>query len=63
MPAQVVTNLCSLVSMTFFSETVLLISVAVYVSLDQSQVQSLQRKVEKNTSFRTHFGIDFVVCV
>lgn len=41
------TTCVRLVSITFFSETILLISVAIYVSFDQSQLQSLQRKVEK----------------
>lgn len=37
-------HLCSLASLAFFPENILLISVAIYVSFEQSQVQSLQRK-------------------
>lgn len=61
--ASVSTTCVLLVSMAFFSENILLISVAIYVSFDQSQIQILQRKVEKNTFFMTCFGIGFVVCV
>lgn len=37
-------HLCSFASLAFFPENVLLISLAVCVSFDQSQVQSFQRK-------------------
>lgn len=56
-------HLCSLGSVALFSETVLLISVAIYVSFDQSEGTKLTRESGKNTSFRTCFGIGFVVCI
>lgn len=64
---RIIANVCTtcvlLVSLAFFSENILLISVAIHASLTKAKREACNGKNGKNNSFRSCFGTDFVVCV